>query len=392
MTVSWVGFPGVRAIDEEERRAIDAVLERRTLYRGAGLVPPVEVRDGERELREGLQRKFAILMNSGTSALLSALVAGGIGEGDEVIVPGYGWLTDVSVVLERRAVPVFAPVGEDLTIDVARLAECITPSTRAIAPVHACGRPYDVAGVAEFAQRHGLMVIEDACQALGARVHDRPAGAFGDMTALSFQAFKLVSGGEGGALLTDDPSLYEKAFRFHDAGLSRFAEGAGPEGLVPTGLGLNLRMSELTAALVRVQLRRLPHVMARLQEARDALLGALGDALGAGALRLPRPRPGSVDNGTFLVLRADEPAIARTFLDTMRERGCAIRLASEASLHALPGWLDYLRREKFAHRVVGRDVAEAALQRALILEINWQQTPEMLDTLHEAAREGLRRT
>jgi 8-amino-3,8-dideoxy-alpha-D-manno-octulosonate transaminase len=398
MTSDWTGFAGARAIDEEEREALAAVLARKTLYRGGGLEAPLEVKRAESELAAALGRKFALMVNSGTSALLAALVAMKIRPGDEVIVPGYGWLTDLSVVLHCGGVPVLAPIGDDLTIDATRLGECTSERTRAIAPVHACGRPYDVSAVSEFARAHHLLVLEDACQGMGGLMDGQPAGHFGDVAALSFQAFKVATSGEGGALVTDNESSYRAAVRFHDAGLLRFADAlhesrstAQTSSHLPAGVGLNLRMSEISAALVRVQLRRLDAIVANLRRARAALLSMVDVAIGTGAL-LPIPPPtGGSDNGAFLVLRASTPKIARLFHDSWRERGCAVRLAADAHLHALPGWLCYLQSERLPHRVVDLAATSAVLDPTLLVEVNWNQTPQLLSAFDSATREALAR-
>jgi dTDP-4-amino-4,6-dideoxygalactose transaminase len=394
MSSGWLGAAGARAFGEEERDAVLRVFERRTLYRGGGLEPAREVPLGERELASALGRRFALLVSSGTAALLAALVALKLRPGDEVIVPGYGWLSDLSVVLHLGLVPVLAPLRPDLTIDPAHVPDCASERTRALVAIHACGGPYAAAELEDVARRTGLHVVEGACQGLGSRVHGRPAGALAPVSALSFQAFKLVTSGEGGALLTDDPAVYEAALRFHDAGLSRFA-GCGAEALAatlePAGVGLNLRMSELSAALVRVQLRRVPDLIGHLHAARDRLVDALSEPLTNGALRRVPLARHARDNGTFLMLRAAAPGVARLFRNCWAQHGCQARLASEARLHALPGWLDFLRREGRPHRVIGLDQTLDTLARTLLLEVNWQLDDAALDALTAGTRLALSR-
>jgi 8-amino-3,8-dideoxy-alpha-D-manno-octulosonate transaminase len=383
----WIGFAGARAISDEEREAVASVLSRRTLYRGRGLAPPEEASLCEAELAELLGRRYVVLMNSGTSALLAALRAVGVGPGDEVILPGYGWLTDVTTVLHLGAVPVFAPLGPDLNLDPARLEACFSERTRAVAPVHACGRPFDLPAVAEIARRRGVPLVEDACQCLGGRIDGRLVGTEGQAAVFSFQAFKIVTAGEGGAMATDDEALYLSALRFHDAGLARFSlpslsrSRAGPEGQVPVGVGLNLRMSELGAALLRVQLRRLPELLGRLTRARTALLETFSEAFAAGVLRACPPRQGVEENGTFLQLKAPDARVARRMTEALCARGVPVRLAAAAPLHALPGWLEYLDRHGYAYRVVDRESSLDVLNRTLLLEVNWEQSPDALQRL-----------
>ena len=159
----------------------------------------------------------------------------------------------------------------------------------------------------------------------------------------------------------------------------------------PAGVGLNLRMGELGAALVRVQLRRLPDLLGQLQAARERLAEVLSQPLANGALQRVPLAPHTSDNGTFLMLRAADPGVARVFRDAWAEHGCHARLASEARAHALPGWLDFLRREQRPHRVIGLDQTLDTLARTLLLEVNWQLDDAALDALAAGTRLALRR-
>ncbi len=366
----WLGLPGLRAMGDEERQALERVLARGALYRGAGLAPPEEVEGCEEELARLVGRKHVLMLNSGTSALLAALHALGVGEGDEVIVPSYGWLTNVSSVLYVGATPVFVPVGPGVCVDTSFLEQALSPRTKAITPIHACGWPCDMETLRGFARKHGLAVLDDASQALGS------SATWGDVTAYSFQSFKIVTGGEGGALATDDTSLYLSAVRFHDSGLSRMARHRPkPMGYeVPVGVGLNLRMSELEAALIRVQLRRLPHIRESLKKASRALLDAFAPALASGGVRHLTPPAGATDNGTFLLFEAADARTAHAFDAALRQAGCHIHLVSKDRTHGLPGWLEYLETNNLPHRVVGRDVALERSERVLALHVNWALT------------------
>lgn len=369
----WIAFAGARGVGDEELAAVEGVLRRRTLYRGAGLAPPVEVDALERELGEALGRRYALTLNSGTSALVAGLKAMGVGRGDEVVLPSYGWLTEVSAVLELGAIPVLAPIGWDLNLDPSRLGEAVTPRTKAVMCIGACGLACDVARLRDVTRATHVPLLEDACQALGAR---RP-GERSDVEVHSFQAFKIVTGGEGGALVTDDEAVYRAALCYHDAGLSRFAQ-AGERSLKPVGVGLNLRMSEIVAALVRVQLRRLPSTLERLAAARDQMVRVLTEShLG---LRV-RTAPPAEDNGTYVVVTCPSPEIATQVRAALHASGCPIELAAKDDLHCATGWLEYLTRERFEHRAVGLEASLAVLERTLTLPINWAQDEVQLDTV-----------
>ena len=379
-SAAWLGFPGARHIGDDERRALGAVLDRRVLYRGGGPGEAVEVAEAEAELATRLGRRHALMLNSGTSALLAAFVGLGLGPGDEVVIPSYGWLSVVTTLAHLGAVPVFAPLTRGLVLDTSRLDRCLSSATRAILPLHPCGQPCPLpAGPSE-----GPAIVEDACQALGSfDAHGRPMGGPGPLASVfSFQAYKIVSAGEGGALVTDDEALYRRALAFHDAGLERFAAGGSTQ-VEPRGLGLNLRMSELAAALVRVQLGRLDAVIAAQRAQQSRLSEAFAPLVDAGLVELVEPAAGRHTNGTFVVVEAASASLARALTTHLRERGIGALLANDRPYHALPGWRRYVRANTIPHRVVEPERSLAVLERTLLLEVNVE--------LPEAALRGLAR-
>ncbi|MGQ4809448.1 L-glutamine:2-deoxy-scyllo-inosose aminotransferase [Candidatus Entotheonellaceae bacterium PAL068K] len=197
---------------------------------------------------------FGIAVLNGTVALKLALTAAGVGVGDEVIVPGYTFVATATAALEIGAVPVFADVEpHTYTLDAASAAACITPRTRALVPVHLGGRPADMDAILSLAQQHDLAVIEDAAQAWGASWQGGKVGALGQLGGFSFQSSKNITAGEGGMLLTNDPSLADMA-----RSLGNYGRRQGQPWYAHYVLGGNYRLSELQGALLRVQLQRYP--------------------------------------------------------------------------------------------------------------------------------------
>ncbi len=194
--------------------------------------------------------RHAIAVSSGTAALVVSLQAHGIGAGDEVIVPVLTFAASASAVLLAGARPVFVDIrADDYCIDVDQLERAITPRTRAVIPVHLYGHPCDMTALMEIAQRRGLIVIEDACQALGAAWQGRSAGSFGT-GCLSFYATKsITTGGEGGMLVTDDDGIARRARLLRNQGEE--------ERYVTELLAYNFRMTELAAAIGSAQLPKL---------------------------------------------------------------------------------------------------------------------------------------
>jgi dTDP-4-amino-4,6-dideoxygalactose transaminase len=240
-----------------------------------------EVRAFEQEFAAYQDAAFGIAVVNGTVALKLALTAAGVGVGDEVIVPGYTFVATATAALEIGAVPIFADVDpQTYTLDPVSAAACVTARTRAIIPVHLGGRPADLDALLALAQRHDLVVIEDAAQAWGSAWRGRKVGAIGHLGGVSFQSSKNISAGEGGMLLTNDPSLAEMA-----QSLSNCGRRQGQPWYAHYVLGGNYRLSELHGALLRVQLQRYPEHLRRRQANAAYLEQALSELQGITTLR-----------------------------------------------------------------------------------------------------------
>ena len=255
-------LPGAMEISEEEKRAVCDVLESKLVFRyyqHKDRKP--RVAEFEERIAEHLGVGHALAVNSGTSALISALVAAGIGPGDEVIIPAYTFVATPASVIAAKAIPIIAEVDDSLTLDPADFERKITEHTKAVIPVHMRGAPSDMDRIMEIAAGHGLKVIEDSAQAVGAGYHGKRLGTIGDLGCFSLQMSKVITSGEGGVVLTDDADLYEKARMYHDAAVRFWDEDAG----MPAFPGVNYRMSEVSGALALVQLSRIEDLLARMR-------------------------------------------------------------------------------------------------------------------------------
>jgi perosamine synthetase len=252
-------------VGEEEIAAVVAVLHTPQLCMG----PELEAFESELAAYHGVEH--AVAVSSGSAALHLALLTLGIGEGDEVIVPSFAFVAVAGAVHQAGARPVFAEIDPlTLNLDPAAVERAITPRTRAILVVHTFGVPAEMDALRELAQRHGLALIEDACEAIGARFDGRKVGSFGDLAVLGFYPNKQMTTGEGGAVLARDPAHVARLRR-----LSNQGRDASTGWLDQIELGYNYRLSELACAMGRVQLRRLDATLALRREAAeryDALL------------------------------------------------------------------------------------------------------------------------
>ena len=227
-----------------------------------GVLDGKKVTEFETQFASFQGAKYGICVPNGTLALQLALIALDIGPGDEVITTPYTFIATSSSIIQTGARPVFVDIEPGShNIDPNRIEAAITPRTRAIVPVHLSGRPANMDAILAIAQKHNLVVLEDACQAWGSEWKGKRVGSIGNAGAFSFQASKNITAGEGGIVITNDEELAERCWSIHNVG--RIREGAWYQHEV---LGWNLRLPEWEGAILQVQLARLPDHMRQREE------------------------------------------------------------------------------------------------------------------------------
>jgi len=227
----------------------------------------------EQAARKMFGSKYVLPVSSGTGALHAAFVAAGVGPGKEVICPGTGFIATAGAVALSGGVPVFCDVDDSLHLDPEKLRAAITPRTVAVAPTHHWGGVADMAPILDVARKHGIKVVEDCAQSPGASYRGRYVGSLGDLGCFSISAYKIIGGGEGGLLLTDDKRLYERACQLAEfGGLWRPDRFAEPRYEGELFVGTNYRLSELEAVLDLVQLGKLNAVVRRFRAARARIV------------------------------------------------------------------------------------------------------------------------
>lgn len=265
-------FPAWPVADEREVSAVRAVIESGQWWRMVGS----QAVGFEHEFAAYHDAAHALAVTNGTHAIELALAALGIGRGDEVIIPAFTFISTASAVLCAQATPVLVDVDpETYCLDPARIDEAVTPRTRAVIPVHMAGHVADMDAILDIANRRGLHVIEDAAHAQGAMWKGRHAGALGAGGIYSFQAGKLMTAGEGGLVMSNDQNFIEKCFLYGNCGRPK-TDRAYKHSV----LGTNCRMTELQAAVLRVQLLRLGEQNRRREVNAAALDRMLADEPG----------------------------------------------------------------------------------------------------------------
>jgi dTDP-4-amino-4,6-dideoxygalactose transaminase len=250
-------------VGEEEVQAVREVLLSGMYVSGR------RVQEFEEAFAEFVAVKHAVAVSSGTAALQLALMAMGIGQGDEVIVPSLTFFASATAVLHAGAKPVFADIDDDYCLDPDSTGRQLTTRTKAIIPVHYLGQAAKMDMLCDIAEKHGLSIVEDCAQSIGTRFRGRVTGSIGRAGAFSFFATKNMTTGEGGMITTDDDQVAEKARLMRSHGMT------GRDDHVI--LGYNYRMTEMEAAIGAIQLRKLPELNRIRRENSRYLLERIGD-------------------------------------------------------------------------------------------------------------------
>ena len=312
-------MPGFELFGDEERREVNEVLETGILMR-YGFDGPRKGKWKARELEaaicETFGAQYAQLTSSGTSALTTALAALGIGAGDEVIMPCFTFVASFEAVLSVGALPVLVDVDETLTMNPAAVKAAITGRTKCIMPVHMCGSMADMDALQSICKEHNLLLLEDACQSIGASYKSKKLGTIGNAGTFSFDFVKTITCAEGGVVLTNDEAVYIKSDAYTDHGHDHKGVDRGAD-LHPF-IGYNYRISELHAAVGLAQIRKLDRFL-EIQKKNHRLLKEMLSKIPEITFRqVPDP---SGDSCTFLSWFLPTEAITRAVVEEMKAQG-----------------------------------------------------------------------
>jgi dTDP-4-amino-4,6-dideoxygalactose transaminase len=315
------GYWGTQHYDDKERAELLDVLDAKSPFRWYGPQTPAKVLQFEKEFAARMRTKFALAVTSGTAALQCAMAAFEIGPGDEVILPAWTWHSCFNAVVLAGALPVCAEIDDSFNIDPASVEQLITPQTKLIMAVHLQGNPCRLDRILAIAQKHKLRLLEDCAQSVGASYQGRPVGSLGDIGIYSLQLNKTITAGEGGALVTNDPILFERAARFHDLGGFRapHQEVAGGAKL-GWCFGANYRMSEFTGGVMLAQLRKLDRITAAVRANARVVYEGISGLPGLKLRHLPDPQ-GELGSGVFIDFATK--ARCDRFLEAMKAENVA---------------------------------------------------------------------
>ena len=312
-------MPGFELFGETERKELNDVLDNGVLMRygfdgmrnGHWKAKELEI-----ELQNTFKTKYAQLLSSGTAAVSVALASAGIGAGDEVIMPTFTFVASFEAIMMLGAIPVLVDIDDTLTLDPKAIEKAITPKTKAVMIVHMCGSMGDMVGLQDVCTKHNLLLIEDACQAIGGTYQGKPLGSIGDLGCFSFDFVKTITCGEGGAVITNNKDYYLNADHFSDHGHDHIGNDRGAE--THPFLGYNFRISELHAAVGLAQIKRLDEFLKIQKKHYSLLRNALSQIPEITFRTVPE---GGEENYGFLNFFLPNLDIARTAASALKDAG-----------------------------------------------------------------------
>ena len=291
-------MPGFEVFGDEERKQVNDVLESGVLMRYGfdGMRNGHwKAKEFEKAFAKRMGSNYCQLVSSGTSALTVALASAGIGAGDEVIMPTFTFVASFESIIALGAVPILVDIDDTLTLDPKAVEAAITSKTKCVMPVHMCGSMANLRSLKAICDKNNLLLLEDACQALGGTYEGKPLGSYGDLGCFSFDFVKTITCGEGGGIITNSEKYSINADQYQDHGHDHFGKDRGAE-THPT-LGYNFRISELNAAVGIAQLGKLNEILALQKRNYTIIRKTLASVEGVTFRRVPE---GGVENYSFL--------------------------------------------------------------------------------------------
>lgn len=330
-------YPGGLEIGEAEKRQLLEVIDRKYLFRYYGPAQfPSKVAELEQKFAAKFGSRHALAVNSCTSALISALVACGVGPGHEVIVNSYTFFASAASIVAAKAIPVICDIDDTLTMSPEDLERRITPFTKAVVLVHMRGVPCDMDKIMAICRKHSLVLIEDVAQACGGSYRGKKLGTFGDVGCFSFQYHKIITAGEGGMAITDDPKLYDRLMGYHDTAACWRPDRFGSERYKgELFCGVNFRMSELTGAVMLAQLDKLDGLLARMRRNKKQIKEQIKDLAG---IKFRRIVDEEGDTAICLIFLLHDKAKVEPFAKALQAEGVS---AAGVFDKGIPDWHVY---------------------------------------------------
>ncbi|MDC3198772.1 DegT/DnrJ/EryC1/StrS family aminotransferase [Flavobacteriaceae bacterium] len=380
-------MPGFELFGEAEKKEVQDVLNSGVLMRYGfdGLRQGHwKAKELEKEIESNFDVKYAQLVSSGTAAVSLALASAGIGAGDEVIIPCFTFVASFEAIVMVGATPVIVDIDDTLTLDIVAVQNAITHKTKAIMPVHMCGSMANLDALIKICRSHNLILIEDACQAIGGSYNGKALGTLGDLGCFSFDFVKTVTCGEGGVVITNNNDLYTNADLYSDHGHDHLGIDRGAD--THPYLGYNFRISELNAAVGLAQFRRLDDFINIQKKHYTIIRNELENLNGLTFRTVPK---GGEESYAFLNFFLDDLDTARKVNSAFKSNGIDVcfhyydnnwhyirnwgHLKSQNSLiplsKELKNGLSYLKKKSFekSDHFIGRNIS-------CLIKLSWKES------------------
>ncbi|MDC0463553.1 DegT/DnrJ/EryC1/StrS family aminotransferase [Flavobacteriaceae bacterium] len=380
-------MPGFELFGEAEKKEVQDVLNSGVLMRYGfdGLRQGHwKAKELEKEIESNFDVKYAQLVSSGTAAVSLALASAGIGAGDEVIIPCFTFVASFEAIVMIGATPVIVDIDDTLTLDIVAVQNAITHKTKAIMPVHMCGSMANLDALIKICRSHNLILIEDACQAIGGSYNGKALGTLGDLGCFSFDFVKTVTCGEGGVVITNNNDLYTNADLYSDHGHDHLRIDRGAD--THPYLGYNFRISELNAAVGLAQFRRLDDFINIQKKHYTIIRNELENLNGLTFRTVPK---GGEESYAFLNFFLDDLDTARKVNSAFKSNGIDVcfhyydnnwhyirnwgHLKSQNSLiplsKELKNGLSYLKKKSFekSDHFIGRNIS-------CLIKLSWKES------------------
>lgn len=337
-------MPGFEIFGAEERKQVNDVLETGVLMRYGfdGMRNNHwKAKEFENAFAKRMGAEYCQLVSSGTAALTVALASAGIGAGDEVIMPTFTFVASFESILALGAVPILVDIDNTLTLDPSAVEAAITSKTKCVMPVHMCGSMADLRALKAICDKHNLILLEDACQAIGGTYEGKPLGSYGDLGCFSFDFVKTITCGEGGGVITNNEKFAQHADHYQDHGHDHIGKDRGAE--THPFLGYNFRISELNAAVGLAQLNKLDGILKTQKQNYTILREALEDIEGVTFRKVPE---GGEENYSFLNFFLPNEEVTKKAHKALTEGGVdACFYWYTNNWHYINGW-EHLRNLK----------------------------------------------
>ena len=337
-------MPGFEVFGAEERKQVNDVLETGVLMRygfDSMRNNHWKAKEFETAFAARMQSNYCQLVSSGTAALTVALAAAGIGAGDEVIMPTFTFVASFESILMLGAIPVLVDIDDTLTLDPKAVEAAITSKTKCVMPVHMCGSMADLKALKTICDSHDLLLLEDACQAIGGSYDGKPLGSYGDLGCFSFDYVKTITCGEGGGVITNSETYKRNADHYQDHGHDHIGNDRGAE--THPFLGYNFRISEMNAAVGLAQLDKLDGILKMQEENYTIIRNTLSEIEGVTFRRVPET---GVENYSFVNFFLPTPELAEKAHKALADAGVdACFYWFKNNWHYINGW-EHLRNGK----------------------------------------------